>query len=251
MKSTIKSLKVLELLCEEGEDRVSHLSKRLDIKYSTMHRILTTLTKVGYVEQNRKTAMYGATLKVYRLGLKVRKKQPLVGLAKPYLESLAETLSQTVNLAVFVDNHAVVIDRDESKEPFITDHTMGRQLPAYCTAFGKVFLAEMEMEELEAYADTTDFIPFTSRTITSLVELEAELEKVRAQGYAVDERELDEGMRCVAVPVRDEPGQMIGAMSISGRTGTMTRDFLQGCKSPLLKAAREISQKLGFEPGRE
>lgn len=251
MKSTLKVLEVLEFLCEEGETRVSALSKRLDIKYSTMHRILSTLTSAGFVEQDTDTPKYRATLKIYRLGLRVRGKQPLVDLARPYLEGLARRFGQTVNLARFVDNHAMVIDRCESDEPFLTALTMGRQLPAYCTAFGKVFLAEMDGTELQEYASETDFQAFTSRTLTSLAALEPELTTIRGQGFARDERELDDGVRCVSVPVRNERGRVIGALSVSGRTGTMTRRKLEECTAPLLSAAQELSSKLGHEPSKE
>jgi IclR family KDG regulon transcriptional repressor len=248
MKSTVKALQVLELLCEEGEARVSYLAKDLGIKYSSMHRILATLCAAGYVEQDQDNSKYRATLKVYRLGLKVRKKQPLVDLARPYMEKLADQHEQTVNLAGFVDNHAMVIDRYEGSEPFITDHTMSRQLPAYCTAFGKVFLAEMSREQLEEYAANTRFTAYTSRTVTSLEELLPMLEEIKKQGYAVDEKELDDGVRCMAAPIRDEQGRVIGALSMSGRTGTMTVKKLNACKEPLLEAAMELSGKLGFEP---
>lgn len=248
MKSTIKALEVLEFLCEEGQGRVSALAKRLDIKYSTMHRILSTLVAAGFVEQDSETSQYRATLKIYRLGLKVRSKQPLAQLARPYLEKLAARFQQTVNLAGFVDNHAVVIDRCQGDETFVTALTMGLQLPAYSTAFGKIFLAEMDEAALETYAAATRFQAFTSRTPTSLAELKPQLELIRDQGFAVDERELDDGVRCIAAPIRDERGRVIGALSISGRTGTMTGRMLEECRQPLLAAAGALSAKLGHEP---
>jgi DNA-binding IclR family transcriptional regulator len=247
MKSTLKVFQVLEVLCEGGDARVSHLSKDLGIKYATMHRILSTLSEAGYVEKNQATSEYRATLKIYRLGLKVRKMQPLVGLAKPYMERLAARWDQTVNLADFVDNHAVVIERCESGEPFITDHTMGRQLPAYCTAFGKVFLAGMSPDELHTYAASVEFRPYTNRTITSVEELIPKLEQIRQQGFAVDERELDDGVRCVAAPIKNEQGNVIGAISISGRTGTMSAEKLEECRVSLVEAAGELSESLGYE----
>lgn len=246
MKSTLKALQVLEALCQGEDFQVTQLSQDLGINYSTTHRILATLSEAGYVSQDNKTSKYRATLKVYRLGLKVRNKQPLVNLARPFMENMVADYGHTMNLASFIDNHAVVIDRFEGGDPLISDLSMGRQLPAYCTAFGKVFLAEMSQIELHEYADNTEFRAYTTRTITRIQDLAAELKRIKRQGFAVDERELDDGVRCVAAPIKDESGRVIGALSISGRTGTMTLHDMENSRIPLVKAASELSAKLGY-----
>ena len=167
MKSTIKVFQVLETLCGGKAAGVTELSNQLDIKPSSMHRFLSVLTKLGYVQKNESTGKYFATLKIFQLGVSVRNKLSLIGIARPYMEELGEILNETVNIAVFAQNNVVVIDRIQSPETLRTNIIVGQHLPAYCTAFGKVFLAAMSEKELDRYLEATPLKPLTRQTITN------------------------------------------------------------------------------------
>lgn len=246
MKSTIKVFQVLETLCEGKAAGVTELSNQLDIKPSSMHRFLSVLTKLGYVQKNISTGKYFATLKIFQLGVSVRNKLSLISIARPYMEELGEMLSETVNIAVFAQNNVVVIDRVQSPETLRTNIIVGQHLPAYCTAFGKVFLAAMSTKELDRYLKTTTLKPITRLTITKAQTLREEINKVAKAGYAIDNRELDENIRCLSSPIRDESGKVVAALSISGPTNRAKMVRLKSLTKTMMKITAEISQKLGY-----
>lgn len=246
MKSTIKVFQVLETLCGGKAAGVTELSNQLDIKPSSMHRFLSVLSKLGYVQKNDLTGKYFATLKIFQLGVSVRNKLSLISIARPYMEELGEILNETVNIAVFAQNNVVVIDRVQSPETLRTNIIVGQHLPAYCTAFGKVFLAAMPAKELNRYLKTTELKPLTRQTIVEPQALRDELTKIAEDGYAIDNRELDENIRCIASPIRDESGKVIAALSYSGPTTRVTMVRLKTFIKTIKEITAEISQKLGY-----
>jgi DNA-binding IclR family transcriptional regulator len=247
MKSTIKVFQVLETLCEGKAAGVTELSNQFDIKPSSMHRFLLVLTKLGYVQKNASTGKYFATLKIFQLGVSVRNKLSLISIARPYMEELGEMLNETVNIAVFAQNNVVVIDRVQSPVTLPTNIIVGQHLPAYCTAFGKVFLAAMSAKELGRYLKAVTLKPITAQTITQAQALREELKKISKNGYAIDNRELDENIRCLSSPVRDESGQVVAALSFSGPTSRVNMVRLKTFIKTMTDITEEISQKLGYK----
>lgn len=256
MKSTIKVFQVLETLCEGKSAGVSELGKQLDIKPSSMHRFLSVLTQLGYVEKNERTGKYFATLKIFQLGVSVRNKLSLISIARPYMEDLCEMLMETVNIAVFSQNNVVVIDRVQSPETLRTNIIVGQHLPAYCTAFGKVFLAAMSTKELDQYLETVTLEPITRQTLVTAEGLREEIHKIANAGYAIDNRELDDNVRCLSSPIRDESGKVVAALSISGPASRVKMVRLKTYTNTIKDITLEISRKLGYrenfpEPIRE
>ena len=246
VKSTIKVFQVLETLCQGKSAGVSELSSQLDIKPSSMHRFLSVLTQLDYVQKDEQTGKYFATLKVLQLGVSVRSKLSLINIARPYMEELCESLNETVNIAVFAQNSMVVIDRVQSSETLRTNIFVGRHLPAYCTAFGKVCLAFMGDDELDKYLGMVKLDPLTPQTIVDQGHLRSELQKIRKAGYAMDNRELDENIRCIAGPIRDESGKVVAAISISGPITRLKMVRLRTFIKTINAVSQEISKKLGY-----
>ena len=211
-----------------------------------MHRFLSVLTKLGYVQKNISTGKYFATLKIFQLGVSVRNKLSLIGIARPYMEELGGMLNETVNIAVFAQNNVVVIDRVQSPETLRTNIIVGQHLPAYCTAFGKVFLAAMSAKELDGYLKTVTLKPITRHTITKPPALREEIKKVAKAGYAIDNRELDENIRCLSSPIKDESGKVVAALSISGPTNRAKMVRLRTLTKTIKETTEEISRKLGY-----
>jgi DNA-binding IclR family transcriptional regulator len=162
------------------------------------------------------------------------------------METLAAKCHETVNLALFMENKAVVIERVESSEPLRTDLGIGTTLPAYCTGLGKVFLADLPQQDLDAYCRQHDFRAFTKRTITSPERLQAHLRRMRGQGFSIDDREFGEGIRCIAAPIRDSSGTVVAAMSISGPSSRLTLKKLGSFKEILVQLSSEIGYKFGY-----
>ena len=253
MKSTIKVFRVLEFLCEGKATGVSDLSTQLDIKPSSMHRFLSVLVELGYVEKSSQTGKYFATLKVFQLGVSVRNKMSLISVARPHMESLCESFQETVNIAVFTGQHVVVIDRVKSAETLRAAIIVGQRLPAYCTAFGKIFLAAMSKKELDRYLSFQPLTSLTRQTHVEKASLVAELDKIRKDGFAIDNRELDENVRCMAGPIRDESGKIVAALSVSGPVARLKMTRLKTFKQTIIDTTDQISLILGYlndSPGR-
>jgi len=246
MKGAYKLFSVLEALCIHGEAGITELSTRLRLGKSSVHRFLSVLRDLGYVEKNEDNGKYLATLKVFEIGSMVRGRIRLVQLARPYMEELGRQFHETVNLAFLEGGEVVYVDKVESAEPLRMDLAVGRRVPAYCTALGKVFLANLSEGELERYLRNQSLRAFTERTITSADELKRHLDRVRTEGFAIDDRELDEGIRCIAAPVRNESGRVMAAISIAGPSMRMTMQRLKSLREPINSVTAEISRKLGF-----
>lgn len=246
MKSTIRVFRVLETLCEGKSAGVTELSSQLDIKPSSMHRFLSVLTQLGYVEKSEQTGKYFATLKVFQLGVSVRNKLSLISIARPYMGGLCETMNEIVNIAIFAENSVVVIDRMQSLETYRTNIVVGRHLPAYCTALGKIFLADMFDRELDQYLENVELKSLTRKTITDREDLRKELKKIRNDGYAMDNCELDENVRCIAGPIRDESGKLVAAISISGPIARLKMVRLKTFINTIIDITQEISRKMGY-----
>jgi DNA-binding IclR family transcriptional regulator len=245
MKSTTKVFQVLETLCLNGAAGLSELSDVLGINKSSLHRFLAVLIRMGYVEK-KDGHRYEPTLKVYRLGSDVKGRLSLAGIARSHMQQLNQSLEETVNLAVFTDNSVVVIERIESSKTLRTNLVIGGRLPAHCTAFGKIFLSEMTSEELARYVSGAPLERFTKNTLTSVPALEKELAGIRKNGYALDNQELAEGVRCIATAIRDESGRVVAAISISTPTSRVSREQLLSFRPQVIAATSEISKALGF-----
>jgi DNA-binding IclR family transcriptional regulator len=246
MESARKLFSILETLCINGEAGVTELSRSLGLGKSSIHRFLSILRDLGYVEKGANNH-YFATLKVFEIGALVRGRISLVKFVRPYMEGLGRQIQETINLGLFENGEVVYVDKVESVEALRMDLAIGRRVPAYCTALGKVFLANLSQEELGRYMRKGDFKPFTEKTITSPEKLKENLEEVRREGIAIDDRELDEGIRCIAGPIRDEAGKVIAAISIAGPSMRFTMKKVKSTGETLIKVTADISRKLGYQ----
>jgi IclR family KDG regulon transcriptional repressor len=241
MNSAKKLLAVLEDLCINGRQGVSELSSHLKLGKSSIHRFLSVLAEAGYVSQNPDNKRYFATLKVFELGAMVRGRRRLIAIARPYMEKLGTQHHETINLGYFDGDEVVYVDQVESAETLRMDLGIGRRVPAYCTALGKVFLASLSEREIKGYFERVKLVHRTIKTITCERELMKKLEVIRRQGYAVDDRELDIGIRCIAAPLRDDSGKVAAVISIAGPSMRFGPE-----KMKCFKATKQISNELGF-----
>ena len=226
---------------------VTELSKRLKLHKNNVFRLLATLESRGYIEQNRVTENYRLGLKTLELGQTFIKQMGLLRQSRPVLESLVNECNETTYVAILKDFHIVYLDVVETGLTVRVVPRVGARLPAYCTAAGKVQIAYMTDEELENYLPTKELKRFTPNTITDRDELKKKLKIIAEQGFAMDNEELDIGVRCVAAPIRDYTRRIIGAVSISGPSMRFTDERVEKELIPMVKrAAEEISTKLGY-----
>ncbi|GAM08986.1 putative HTH-type transcriptional regulator YagI [Geobacter sp. OR-1] len=226
---------------------VTELSKRLKLHKNNVFRLLATLESRNYIEQNRVTENYRLGLKTLELGQTFIKQMGLLRQSRPVLEALVKECNETTYVAILKDFHIVYLDTVETDLTVRVVPRVGSRLPAYCTAAGKVQLAYMTDEELDNYIPGKELKRYTPNTIIDREEFKKHLAMVADQGYAVDNEELDIGVRCVGAPIRDYTRRIIGAVSISGPSMRFTDERIEKELIPLVrKAGEEISTKLGY-----
>jgi len=182
------------------------------------------------------------------LGQTFIKQMGLLRQSKPVLEALVKECNETTYVAILKDFYIFYLDAVETDMTVRVVTRVGSRLPAYCTAAGKVQIAYMSDEELENYLPHKELKRYTVNTITDRDTLKKELKNIADQGYAIDNEELDMGVKCVSSPIRDYTRRIIGAVSISGPSMRFSDDRVKKELIPLvLKAAEEISSKLGFQ----
>ena len=225
---------------------VTELSKRLKLHKNNVFRLLATLESRGYIEQNRVTENYRLGLKTLELGQTFIKQMGLLRQSRPVLERLVRECNETTYVAILKESSIVYLDVVETDLTVRVVPRVGARLPAYCTAAGKVQFAFMAEEELDNYLPR-ELKRYTPNTITDRDELRKQLHQIADQGYAVDNEELDVGVRCVGAPIRDYTRRIIGAVSISGPSRRFSDERLEKELVPLVqKAAEEISTTLGY-----
>lgn len=232
---------------EVDELGVTELSKRLKLHKNNVFRLLATLESRGYIEQNRVTENYRLGLKTLELGQTFIRQMGLLRQSRPVLEWLVKECNETSYVAILKDFHIVYLDVVETDLTVRVVPRVGARLPAYCTAAGKVQLAFMTDEELDNYLPGRELKRFTPNTIVDKEELKKHMLLVADQGYAVDNEELDVGVKCVGAPIRDYTRRIVGAVSVSGPSMRFSEERMEKELVPLvIKAGEEISAKLGY-----
>jgi IclR family transcriptional regulator, KDG regulon repressor len=244
--SLMKGIRLLETVVDDGEAGISELARRTGINKSNAHRILGTLEDLGYVEKDPESLKYRATLKVFQMGSRVIHRTGLRELALPFLKKLGAEFGETVNLGVLERGEVVYIEKVESSEVLRMDLSVGRTVPAYCTALGKVLLAGLSADDQAHYVENTKLEKRTLAAIPQGKEFLDLLAHVRQQGFALDHEELDLGITCIAAPVRNHTGRVLAAISLAGPSTRMMGQKLDEIRVPLLDAALALSKRLGL-----
>ncbi|TAL17324.1 IclR family transcriptional regulator [bacterium] len=248
IQSVMNALDLLEeFRGDETELGVTELSKRLNLHKNNVFRILATLESRGYMEQNKLTGNYRLGLRVLELGQVFIKHMGLLKMARPILREIVERSNETAYLGLIRENRVVYVDVVEATRPVRVVSRVGVGLPVYASAVGKVQIAYESADEIESVLEGT-LSPFTEHTIIDKEILKEHLKIIQKQGYALDDEEYDEGIRCVAVPVHDYTRRVIAGLSISGPAYRFTDERLEKELIPLaLDAGRRLSERLGFD----
>ena len=246
VQSVDRALDLLEALtAAEGEVSITALAGRTKLHVSTVHRLLATLLRRGYVRQNPDTSRYYAGAKLAAFGDGRGRFNELRLAARPILRTLVDLTRETANLSVLDDTAAVYIETAASPQVVRLFTVVGNRVPLHATGAGKALLAALPAPRREGILDRTALEPHTAKTIVDRAALAKVLETARANGYALDDEEFDDGVRCIAVPV-GPVGAPIAALSISGPASRLTRqrciEFvpqLRRCAQELAEAVRE------------
>ncbi len=247
MKSLHKTLNILDELGARGSCGIRELAARLEMPPATVHRIVATLTGRGYLKQDPVTKKVDLSERFLELGARVRERLDLPSVARPHMDWLMRETRESVNLAVQDGDQAVYLEQAQATHGMLRLFTRpGARVPLYCTGVGKMFLSRCSSAELEAYLSRTELTSFTTRTIVGAGRLRREMERIHKQGFALDDEEMEEGVRCVAALVCDQSGRPAGAVSISGAAARIGAERIARLGASVRECAAAISRELGF-----
>ncbi len=249
VQSVERTLDILEALVELGSEvGLVEISQAVSLPLATVHRLLGTLIARGYVKQNRQNRKYALGFRALQMGSDMRQRFSLRLEARPFLQRLMQRSGESANLAVLDDGEIVYIDQAQSSRILRMFTQIGNRLPAHSTGSGKVLMAFSAPEITEGILRRHGLPARTPRTITDLAKFRHELEHIRQLGYAVDDEEQEEGVRCVAVPVHDETGHVVASLSISGPVTRLNDAQLRAVIPELLESGTKLSTRLGHKP---
>jgi len=245
---TVPSLKnsftILEILANNNELILQEISRKTSIPKTTVFRILYTLEQEGVIE--KQGDKYKIGFRVIKLGMAALSKMELRNVAIPFLYELSIQLGETSHLAVLSDRKSLIIEVCDSPHPVKISSRPGTAVSLHCSATGKVLLAfAIGAGNIEEYLKHTKFEKRTDNTIISLGELKKEIQKIVGQGYAVDNEEYYENVRCLAAPVRNAFGKTVAAIGITATTYRFKPEMIQSFSTEVIRVATEISKKLG------
>jgi len=244
--SVAKAFAILEYLAKAASPRdLGVISADLHMNKSTTYRFLSTLCSLGYVIQNPENGKYALGAKVVWLASKFLESIDLRVIARPLLEDLVEKTRETVHLAILDNYEVVYIDKIDGYQPVKMGSRVGGRMPAHSTGLGKALLAHMDEQYWQEYIEKVGLRAFTPNTISDPEAFIQHMQLTRDRGYAIDNCDIEEGMRCVAVPVRDHTGQTVAAISISGWSLTMTPNRDEELAQIAKQVAHELSERLG------
>lgn len=240
-----RGLAVLEALAAtDGGATLTVLAARLSMPAPTAHRLLATLEASGYVQADENgTWLVG--VRAFRVGAAFLQHRNLVVQAYPFLKSLMERAGETANLAVIEGGEAVFVEQVQCRELMRMSVKLGARAPLHASGVGKAMLAAMDDAAITLALGRQALPRHTARTLTRREELLAELAATRRRGYAIDDEEHAEGLRCVAAVVHDEHGEPWAALSLAGPTTRLARERVAALGTLVRETAQALTIAIG------
>ena len=244
VQSLARGLRVLTAFSSENPRlSLADAARLTGLTRATTRRCLHTLTQLGYAETNGKS--FQLTPRVLDLGYAYLSSANLGAIAEPFMETLSEALDESVSLAVLDGTEIVYVARVPTKRIMSIGLALGSRLPAVVTSMGRVLLSSLPDEKLRGFLDQTTLIRYTKRTITDKSKLKQELLSIRRQQFALVDRELEEGLRSLAVPLSNRDGRIVAALNVGTQTERVPRETLLSSILPQLRrTAEQINEVL-------
>ena len=220
---------------------ISQISQKTGIPRAAVRRCLYTLSKLGFVyAEDGKN--FQLRPRILALGHAWLASTPLARSAQPVLRHLSEMLNESCSIATLDGDDILYIARASSSRIMTIDLDIGSRLPAWATSMGRVLLSHQPEEKLNDMLARVTMIRYTPQTVDSVAKLRAELKRVHQQGYALNDQELEMGLRSLAVPLFNAQGQVQAALNVGVHAGQMTaREMIERVLPELQKAARELT----------
>jgi DNA-binding IclR family transcriptional regulator len=248
LSSVKKTFKVLEIFTpNQPELGVTEINRLLGVDKSSISRILITLTSAGFLERNSLNRKYRLGWKLVDLGNRVMSRYYNVrDYASPFMEELGKRINEIIHLSILDRNEIVYLEKKGEGQTLTVATKIGGRNPAHASAMGKVLLSGLSQDELAEILTHSPLQRFTSTTITEIPKLLKELEKVRKQGFAIDNEESFAGIRCVAAPIKDDKGKIIAAISATVPKQRMTKQRMVEIKKHIIGTVSLISNQIKY-----
>lgn len=243
-KSIAKAFRLIEIVCSEaGPVSLRHIANRANLSLPTTHRLLNTLKAVGALQSTSEGAFkLGEKLVGIHRSISDNVRQ-VRSVVEAQLKGLLSTRGISARLSLLDDNELVIMAGHDSGVDQKMRSTIGYRYEAYCTAPGKLLLSALNLEQFDNYLEYAPLVGITANTITDPLRLRNEIAHIRKVEYALDDQEFIEGVRCVAVPLKDSCDRTVAALSIAGENLAL-RDL-----SNLIPQLRESAGKLSMQVG--
>ncbi len=246
IRSVDRALDILECIAgQNGALTVDQIVAATGLPKTTAFRILATLTSRRLLERDEPTQTYRLGMLALVIGARAMGDLDLRRAARPHLQQLVDDTGETVHLSILSEDKALCIDKLDASRSMRMASFVGFLDPLHCSGVGKALLAFQDEPTRQHLLDGMRYEPHTPHTITDRAGLAAQIEEIRARGYAIDDEEIEEGLRCVAAPIRDHSGRVIAAVSISGPTTRVTEESPNTLAAALEACAQSISRELG------
>jgi IclR family transcriptional regulator, pca regulon regulatory protein len=251
VRSLARGLDVIKAFGPENPQMtLSEVARATGLTRAAARRFLLTLAALGYVRSDGRD--FSLRPKVLELGYAYLAGLSLNEVAAPHLEDLVAQTRESSSVAVLDGEEIVYVVRVPTKRIMAASISVGTRFPAHATSMGRVLLAHLPDDQLEGYLKNACLERITKRTVTDPERLRELLRTVRAQGYAMTDQELEEGLRSAAVPLRDGHGTVVAAMNISTHASRVTMEELRRNLLPqVVSAARLIETDMAAREGRK
>ncbi|AKG34803.1 IclR family transcriptional regulator [Paenibacillus durus] len=244
-----KTIQILDILVPQGSEKemsVTEISRELDMPVQSVHRILNSLSKYGFVAQNRNNRRYKLGLSVMKYGFLMWDSLMLRSVSKPYMEELSQKTNETVYLATRENEEGVYIDCIDSPQILKISEPIGLRLPLFIGASNRVILAYLPQKEREKILSNVDWSSVPSLKPLTRDYIEQEIEIIRQQGFAVTSGEATDGTTGIGAPVFSYDNTVIGSINCAGPSFRFTSQNIEKYSFYVKKYAEMISKELGF-----
>jgi DNA-binding IclR family transcriptional regulator len=247
VQSVDRALLALEILARMGEAGVTELAADIGVHKSTAFRLLGALEERELVEQAHERGKYRLGFGILRLANAVSGRLDVTQQGRQICERLAAEIGETVNIAVLRSHYAVNVDQARGPSAVGTHNWVGELTPLHATSSGKVLLAFMAPAARRELLERAGLVRFTEHTITSIDDLDRQLNVVADDGFVVSIEELEHGLNAVAAPIRDHSGAVIAALSVSGPGYRLTEERAREIAHVVVAAAAQVGHRMGYQ----
>lgn len=246
-QSLERAFKIIELLAFDETDEelgITEISKKIELNVSSIYRFLKTLKKLELVEKNPVNKKYKLTLKLFSIGASINNKRNkyILDCTITEMKYLSKKYNESLNLSTFVKNCIMYIYKISTTYNIKYDIQIGSQHPAYCTASGKIFLANRNNKFVDSYLKKTKLVKYTQNTIVDINKLKKELGDIRIKNYSIDREEYIRRVQCIAVPIKEPDGNVNFSLIFAIPTNRLHLYKISEIIDDLLKSANKISR---------